>query len=184
MSKINPIVTVLRDKSELLVRVAEIEDAASLVNIKFDITKEHIYMLREPYEFHNTIDIELKRINDMLHNRNKLQLVAEITNEIVGFLEFETKGIKKSEHVGSIYMGIAEHVRDNGIGTILLNTLIGWAVNNNSIEKITLQVFSNNERAIHLYKKFGFIMEGRLKNDIKLRDGSYIDNICMYKFVN
>lgn len=81
-------------------------------------------------------------------------------------------------------MGIAEHVRDNGIGTILLNTLIGWAVNNNSIEKITLQVFSNNERAIHLYKKFGFIMEGRLKNDIKLRDGSYIDNICMYKFVN
>lgn len=94
MSKINPIVTVLRDKSELLVRVAEIEDAASLVNIKFDITKEHIYMLREPYEFHNTIDIELKRINDMLHNRNKLQLVAEITNEIVGFSNLKQRGLR------------------------------------------------------------------------------------------
>lgn len=183
MARINPIETQLKNKTKVIVRNAEINDATALVNLKFEITKEIIYMLRDPDEFHSTIDNELNRINEMLVNKNKIYLVAEVQGEIVGTIDFETKLLRKIKHVGIIYMGIEENFRDMGIGSILLNTVIGWATSNPDIEKITLQVFSNNQRAIHLYKKLGFIMEGRCVKDMKFSDGTYVDSILMYMFV-
>lgn len=46
-----------------------------------------------------------------------------------------------------------------------------------------LGVFSTNHRAISLYKKMGFLEEGRKIFEFKLNDGEYIDDVIMYKFV-
>ena len=46
------------------------------------------------------------------------------------------------------------------------------------IEKISLSVFSNNKRAIGLYKKFGFKIEGRLEHQFILKE-KYADEIEM-----
>ncbi len=50
------------------------------------------------------------------------------------------------------------------------------------VEKISLDVFSNNERAIGLYKKYGFRVEGRLKGQYVL-EGRYVDEILMGLFL-
>ena len=65
----------------------------------------------------------------------------------------------------------------------MMNELISWAEKNSVIEKVTLNVFSTNPRAIHLYEKCGFKEEGRCPEDMKLSDGTYIDSVLMYKFV-
>jgi RimJ/RimL family protein N-acetyltransferase len=44
-------------------------------------------------------------------------------------------------------------------------------------------VFANNERAIALYNKSGFEIEGNCPKDMKMEDGTYIDSILMYKIV-
>jgi len=50
-------------------------------------------------------------------------------------------------------------------------------------EKVCLGVFSTNEWAVALYKKMGFIEEGRKFKEFKLDNGDYVDDILMYQFV-
>ena len=51
------------------------------------------------------------------------------------------------------------------------------------IEKLTLEVFVTNEAAIRLYRKMGFLEEGRRVRHVKIADGKYVDVIVMYVFV-
>lgn len=65
----------------------------------------------------------------------------------------------------------------------MLEKLLKWAERDSYIEKISLGVFSIYESAIGLYKKMGFLEEGRKINEIKLHDKQYIDDVLMYKMV-
>ncbi|WP_368908846.1 GNAT family N-acetyltransferase, partial [Bacillus wiedmannii] len=49
----------------------------------------------------------------------------------------------------------------------------------NEIKKISLQVLETNEKAIQLYKKLGFEVEGILKNDKRLSDEKYYNTVVM-----
>jgi RimJ/RimL family protein N-acetyltransferase len=66
---------------------------------------------------------------------------------------------------------------------MLLQVLLEWAEKNPLIEKVSLGVFATNHRAISLYKKMGFIEEGRKINEFKFDDNEYVDDILMYKLV-
>jgi len=50
------------------------------------------------------------------------------------------------------------------------------------LEKISLTVFSTNEAAINLYRKFGFQIEGISKRQYKI-EGKYVDETIMEKFL-
>ncbi|EDT82699.1 GnaT-family acetyltransferase [Clostridium botulinum NCTC 2916] len=65
-----------------------------------------------------------------------------------------------------------------GIGKNLMKSGIEWA-KENGIFRITLEVDINNYRAISLYLKFGFEIEGTLRNDKMLSDGSYTSGYAM-----
>lgn len=78
---------------------------------------------------------------------------------------------------------ISKKYRSKGIGTLLIEALLDWAERNPLIEKESLGVFSNNQKAISLYKRLGFIEEGRKIKKFKIAENEYIDEILMYKFV-
>ena len=69
------------------------------------------------------------------------------------------------------------------MGSALIRELIEWAENNTELEKICLSAFSTNDRAIHLYKKMGFIEEGRREKQYKTAPGEYVDEVLMARFV-
>jgi len=46
------------------------------------------------------------------------------------------------------------------------------------LQRIELTVFVDNDRAIALYEKSGFVSEGRFKN-YAFRDGHYVDAYAM-----
>ena len=47
-----------------------------------------------------------------------------------------------------------------GIGTALLEDLFGWAQRDSRVKKVELRVRATNQRALALYRKFGFLEEG------------------------
>lgn len=53
-----------------------------------------------------------------------------------------------------------------------------WAKNTHVVKRIELFVYARNGAAIHLYKKFGFVEEGRLRGAI-YQHGEYIDDLIM-----
>ena len=55
---------------------------------------------------------------------------------------------------------------------------IHWARQSGVLTRIELLVITENEPAIHLYEKFGFVVEGRLRKAIYL-NSRYYDDLLM-----
>lgn len=183
MGKIESEKYLSKDGEAILVRTAEPGDAESLIYINMKIVNEKLYMLRQPGEAIYTKEGEIKKIDNYLNSMGSLYIVAEVDKKVIGYLDFQNGGFKRTQHSGSFSLYILMEYREKAIGNLLLQTLTDWAEKNPVIEKITLAVFSNNERALNLYKKLGFREEGRCPKDMKLEDGTYLDSVLMYKFV-
>lgn len=168
---------------ETIVRSAVELDAAAVLELSMAVIGEEIYQLTSASEFKMSLDAEEKWIESHRLNSNHLLLVAEIQSKIVGLLDFSNGHRQRIVHTGEFGMSIEKNFRDQGIGSLLMKVLIEWATQNNTLEKIGLNVHNDNHRAIALYKKMGFEVEGVRKRDLKYGEGRYVDTVVMGRFV-
>jgi ribosomal protein S18 acetylase RimI-like enzyme len=68
-----------------------------------------------------------------------------------------------------------------GIGSAMLKHLLDIA-KMKKLTKVSLNVDTHNDRAIHIYKKAGFEIEGKLCNE-KYHNGQYSDEYRMAIFL-
>ena len=101
-------------------------------------------------------------------------LVALDAGEIVGLLFVDVSGFG----FGEIGMLVARDWRGRGVGSALVAAAIDWA-RVKGLHKLTLSVFPHNEAAIALYRKFGFVDEGRRVKQIRRADGDLWDLLDM-----
>jgi len=100
--------------------------------------------------------------------------VAVAAGEIVGNIH-----VDRNRHgFGEIGMAVAKDRRGQGLGSALLAYAIEWA-REQGLHKLCLQVFPHNDGAIGLYRKFGFVEEGRLVRQIRRSSGELWDTIQM-----
>ena len=111
-----------------------------------------------------------------------MYLVAERQGVLIGHALLEPMVLIAQAHVFSLTIVVHPGYLEHGIGTALMVELMGWAENNPRVEKIELRVRATNARALELYKRFGFVEEGRFERRIRLPDGSYIDDVLMARF--
>lgn len=112
-----------------------------------------------------------------------LTLVAEQDSNIVGMLNATKGSRKRVKHICMFGISIQEEHCNNGLGSKMIHRLLDWAKEDKEIEKVCLEVFSHNERAIHVYKKLGFKVEGRKERHVKFEDGTYSDELIMGRFI-
>ena len=79
-------------------------------------------------------------------------------------------------------MAVAPRSRGRGVGSALLATAIEWA-RERGLHKLTLSVFPHNAAAIALYRKFGFVEEGRRVKQYRRASGELWDAIEMGLFL-
>ncbi|RSK26407.1 N-acetyltransferase [Bacillus sp. HMF5848] len=166
----------------VVIREAKLIDAPQIIEHVQTVLTESTFMLMTPDEFSLTVKEEEKFLQKSKEDRN-LALVAEADGKIVGFMTFRRSTRQRMKHHGTFGVSIQEAFCNFGIGRQMMAHLLSWAEADPDIEKICLEVFSHNERAIHLYKKLGFVEEGRRLQHVKFEDGTYVDEIEMYKFV-
>jgi len=63
----------------------------------------------------------------------------------------------------------------------MMACILGWGADR-GLHKIYLRVFAHNDRAYRWYKSLGFVEEGRLKDDVRRRDGTFGDVIIMARY--
>lgn len=136
-------------------------------------------MVWEQGEFSPTVEQQRATINNFNESSNEILLIAEYEGKILGTIDFRVGKRRRVEHAGEFGMSIMPNWRGLGLGFILLEALIGWARSNSGIEKMALRVIDSNVRAIELYKKFGFLQEGRCVRGLKYSNGTYADFIFM-----
>ncbi len=107
----------------------------------------------------------LKRVMD----GSQPQVMAVVEDEVVGFCDILPNTAKGFTHVGRLGMGVRSEWRRQGIGRRMLDACLTLA-RNAGIEKVELEVFSDNVGAVRLYGSFGFSQEGLKVRGRKLDD--------------
>ena len=106
-------------------------------------------------------------------------LVACVDDEVVGQLGLHTfPNRPRRRHAASIGMAVRDDWQGKGVGTALVEAALDLADNWLNVTRLELSVFADNEPAIRLYEKFGFVVEGTLVQYV-LRDGEYCDCLAM-----
>ena len=106
-------------------------------------------------------------------------LVACVNDEIVGQIGLHTSPNRpRRRHVGQIGMAVRDDWQGKGVGTALMQAAIDLADRWLNLSRLELDVYTDNEPAIKLYRKFGFTSEGTAVN-YAFRDGQFVDVYLM-----
>lgn len=163
------------------IRDATAADAPILANAERSITATPGRMVSYPEELRD--EDFLSKIEFLNAHPRGRYIVARVDGSIAGHALLEPLHRAAIAHVVSLTLAVHEGWQERGIGENLLGHLIDWATTTPGIEKIELNVRSENQRAIALYRKLGFSEEGRLQRRIKLSETQYLDDILMALFV-
>ncbi|MDG3088451.1 GNAT family N-acetyltransferase [Vibrio hannami] len=152
---------------EIEIRRAEASDAKAVKEI-YENEQAYSETLQLPNPSIETWEKRLRNTPE-----NVYSYVALVDGNIVGNIGFEVCSNPRRRHVGSFGMGVKDSNAGKGVGSALLKTIIDLSDNWLNLRRLELTVYTDNERAIRLYKKFGFEVEGQSK-DYAFRNGEYV----------
>jgi len=150
---------------EFTVRPAREEDLLPLARLFATVAEERDGIASEP-----PIDVEARAASWRLEGT----LVAVAGDEPIGSVHVEVSRFG----FGDLGMAVAREWRGRGVGSELVQAAIAWA-RGQGLHKLSLQVFPHNEAAIALYRKFGFVEEGRLVKQYRRSSGELWDSVQM-----
>ncbi|MBK1690181.1 GNAT family N-acetyltransferase [Rubrivivax gelatinosus] len=155
------------------VRHATEEDAAALLNLRRAVFAETDFMLWEPQEFKATEEDERKFIAWLSGKTNSVLLVATEGADLVGFLGASGGERIRTQHSALIFLGVRRECWSRGVASAMLHEALSW-VSAAGLLRLELNVHTTNDRAVALYKRFGFQIEGTRRASMlvagKIRD--------------
>lgn len=165
-----------------ILRSAREKDALELSELRTQLDGETEFLDREPGEGYLSEEDFKQIIEKDSGAKRHIFLVAEHDNRLIGFARCEGNSLRRFSHKAEFGICISKRYWGKGIGKALLERLLLWADTEAKIEKVCLTVVEDNEKAIEMYKRFGFKKEGVLIKDRKHKDGNYHNTVIMGRF--
>ena len=168
----------------LEIRQAESADAALVIDFLNQVGKESDYMTLDETGIGMTLaDMEhFLMVQEMSDNR--ICLLLFLDQELVALLNITAASKRSTQHIGDVFIEIQKAYRIQGLGQILLEEGIEWAHSTGILRKLVLNVQVRNERAVHLYKKLGFEIEGCQARGACSAEGEFLDVYLMGKLID
>lgn len=163
------------------IRAIRESDSEQFVLLGKLLDQETQLMMLEPGERTLTIEEQGQRIKSVLAQDNQMIFVVEDETRLVGFVGAYGGGFHRNRHCAYIVIGILQDFVGQGIGKQLFEMLEGWALEH-TLHRLELTVMRHNERALHLYQKMGYKIEG-VKQDSLWVNGKYVDEYYMAKIL-
>ena len=157
---------------EITIRTADPSDAEAMLKC-----------YTAPLAARNTLQIPYRSLESVREQLTKSGegdhlLVAEIEGEVVGVIGLHTSSRPRVNHKAEVGMMVRDDWKGKGVGAALMQAVIELADKWLNLTRIELTVFTDNESAIALYRKFGFEIEGTLRK-YAFRDGEFVDAFAM-----
>jgi L-phenylalanine/L-methionine N-acetyltransferase len=157
---------------EITIRTADPSDAEAILKC-----------YTAPLAARNTLQIPYRSLESVREQLTKSGegdhlLVAEIEGEVVGVIGLHTSSRPRVNHKAEVGMMVRDDGKGKGVGAALMQAVIELADKWLNLTRIELTVFTDNESAIALYRKFGFEIEGTLRK-YAFRDGEFVDAFAM-----
>ena len=158
------------------IRRAAPDDAAAIVRLNGepDVLAN---LLQTP--FASVEAMRARLVEQQQPGSGDLQLVAELGGQVIACAGLHPVSARlRRRHAMVLGIGVARQAQGRGVGKALMAALCDWADRWGHVTRIELTVFADNERAIALYRQFGFRVEGTHRA-YALRDGAYADVLSM-----
>lgn len=153
-------------EAEVVVRPARDEDRLPMARLLAEVAEERTGIGTEP-----PVDVEARAARFVTEGA----FVAEAGTQMVGQIS-----VQPTRHgYADIGMLVAREWRGRGVGSALMAAAVDWARERGDIHKLSLGVFAHNEAGIALYKKFGFVEEGRRVQHYRRQSGELWDSLEM-----
>jgi ribosomal protein S18 acetylase RimI-like enzyme len=152
---------------DFTVRPAREEDSRACAELMAAVAEERTGIATEP-----PVDVDERAA--LFARSTRGTFVAEADLRIIGMLHVETSRFG----FGEFGMQVDREWRGCGVGSALLERAIDWA-RAEGLHKLCLEVFPHNEPAIALYRKYGFVEEGRRVEHYRRASGELWDSIVM-----
>lgn len=151
----------------IILRELEVEDLEFLNGVRNECSKEYL---------HNSETYTLSETIEWFEKTNpKFWLILNGDVKIGYFRTSEYSQENRNLYIGA---DIDLSFRGKGYAYEAYIKFIPFIFTEMSLHKISLEVLSTNYRAINLYKKLGFIVDG-IKREELLKDGVWVDSIIM-----
>jgi len=172
----------LADGQVLIIREAVETDAPEALAFANATSRESSFLSFGAGEFGFTEPQERAFIRECAASDTHLFIVGLIDDTLVSLLSFTPGARPRHRHAGEFGLSVRRPYWGMGIGSFMLDALLTWAQRDEMITKINLRVRSDNARAIALYERKGFVVEGTLTRAVRI-DGQYYDDLLMGKAV-
>ena len=170
--KYNKIIN-LKNGKEALLRNGEFADGEA-VFVNFNETHaETDYLLSYPDENSFDAQQEAEFLKEKTESPNEIEIVAVVDGVVAGTAGIEAVGAKyKLKHRAELGIAILKKYWGLGIGKALMEACIECA-KDAGYTQLELNVVAENERAVSLYKKMGFVEYGRNPRGFNSRVSGY-----------
>ena len=163
------------------IREATPDDAVALLALKRTLDRETKFMLLEPDERTTTEAEVVDQLRRVTARANSVILVADAAGHLVGYVEAIGGGVRRNQHAAHVVIGVRKASAGRGLGRRLLAGLEQWA-RANGLSRLELTVMTHNDRAIRLYSKMGYVVEGT-RHAALLVDDHLVDELWMAKLL-
>ncbi len=158
------------------------EDILRYRNLQQALDSETTFMLFEPGEAPDDPAYWEARLRPFLTESRHHFWVADDGDQLVGFLRLVGNRPQRLQHTALVVMGIRRSHWGQGIGTTLMTPAISWA-QQHGISRLELTAVVDNRRAVALYHKMGFRVEGLRRHSLQLADGQFVDEYSMARIL-
>ena len=175
---------ILKDGRRCTLRPTMPDDAADMIEYLKVTSAETPFLLRYPDEVTFTLESEKEILGRLLDDPHAVMMAAVVEGKIAGNCSINGIGLKRKIcHRCSMAIALYQEYWRLGIGTAMIGYLTELAAQM-GYEQIDLEVVDGNDRAKAAYTGCGFTESGRRHRALKFDDGTYRDEILMYKELN
>jgi len=148
------------------------DDAPRVSGLMRRLESENSFMMYEASEIPDE-NLLCERLVANSKTRKEIFLLAHATEDLYGYALVFRGNLRRNKGVGTLALGVVEASQGYGVGSALITEAIAWAIHY-QLYRVQLQVQTDNQKALHLYRKFGFQHEGTLRR-CALVNGEYVD---------
>ena len=140
--------------------------------------RELISFLGAPFRFINR-DVEENWYDNYMKNRNstiRCAITLEDNDEIIGLVTLAN--IDYINRCAELHIMIGNEYQNKGAGKYAVKNILDYAFKDINLNRVELSALESNERAIGLYRKMGFMVEG-ISRKAYYKDGKFVNKIEM-----
>lgn len=170
-------------KKEIFFEEAAEPYAVAFIDFMNQVARETDFLVMDETGFRFTPE-ELGAIFEQsFGSPHQLHLLAICEGEVIGAITVRASKQYRISHVGNVFIAVRQEYWGRGIGRILLEEAVNWARTYDIIKRLELTVQVRNERAVVLYQKMGFEIEGTQKRGARTDEGEWLDLYYMGKLI-